>query len=208
MQLIYEEINGSLGGVVDRLENLSRELPPAGEQFRNDLAAATAELTSATQHAAYYFAHIEKNLGRSIAEEFARGAKSAAYNFKLEASNYTSTGLPQEVAKVLAPQLVKASADGLEALKEAKTELADVREDVSFHSKANMVLIMVLTIFTLLAGIGLGWLMFAPHDFGKADRVAVYRDGLFLEDIWPLLAPNARKELVRIHDAAVLPSTK
>jgi hypothetical protein len=208
MQLVYDEIHNACKGVVDRLETLGRDMPPTSEELRRSVTTTINELTAATKRVVDTLAHAEQVIGRRMAEQLTKGIQRAIYDFRVAAQQYSATDLPEAVAKELGPQLTKAAEDGREALRTAKEELSCVRKDVSFQSKGNMILILIITIIAFVSGLGMGHLVYAGPDIGTADKATVLSDGLYLEELWPLLAPESRRQLIKIHDSGGTPKTK
>jgi len=208
MQLVYDEIHSACQGVVDRLEALGRDMPPTSEELRRSVTTTINELAAATKRVMDTLAHAEQVIGRRMAEELTKGIQRAIYDFRVAAQQYSATDLPEAVAKELGPQLTKAAEDGRKALIAAKEELSCVRKDVSFQSKGNMILILIITIIAFVGGVGMGHLVYAGPDIGIADKATVLRDGLYLEELWPLLAPESRRQLIKIHDSGGTPTNR
>ena len=208
MQLVYDEIHSACQGVVDRLETLGRDMPPTSEELRRSVTTTINELTSATKRVVDTLAHAEQVIGRRMSEELTKGIHRTIYDFRVAAQQYSATDLPEAVAKELEPQLTKAAEDGREALRAAKEELSSVRKDVSFQSRGNMILVLIIAIIVFISGLGMGHLVYAGPDIGTADKATVLRDGLYLEELWPLLAPESRRQLIKIHDSGGTPTNR
>lgn len=202
-QLFWEEISEDLKNSVDRLETFASTLPPAADDFRREVTIAAEDLRAYARKLVELIAAAEAQVGKKINADMAVATRNAINDFQVAAQRFIQGSIGASAAAELRPLLNDAYSAGREALEAAKREMSEARDALSIRAKGTLVLVLVVSLFASGFTFFIAWNIFAMPGIGVPDKAAVVRDGLFLEEVWPHLTPESRRELIKIHDTSV-----